>query len=134
KRVDMERARREFLSSSSQTMKMESNFDATSERECSVCLFDLHLSAVGCHCSSDRYACLIHAKNFCSCAWGSKFFLYRYDTSELNILVEALEGKLSAVYRWARLDLGLALSSFISRDNMDFDKLSHSMDGPVLKM
>lgn len=129
----MERARREFLSSSSQTMKMESNFDATSERECSVCLFDLHLSAVGCHCSSDRYACLIHAKNFCSCAWGSKFFLYRYDTSELNILVEALEGKLSAVYRWARLDLGLALSSFISRDNMDFDKLSHSMDGPVLK-
>lgn len=133
KRVDMERARREFLSSSSQTMKMESNFDATSERECSVCLFDLHLSAVGCHCSSDRYACLIHAKHFCSCAWGSKFFLYRYDTSELNILVEALEGKLSAVYRWARLDLGLALSSFNSRDNMDFDKLPHSMDGPVLK-
>lgn len=129
----MESARREFLCSSSQAAKMENNFDATSERECSVCLFDLHLSAVGCHCSSDRYACLIHAKHFCSCAWGAKFFLYRYDTSELNILVEALEGKLSAVYRWARLDLGLALSSFNSRDSMDCDKLSHSMDGSVLK-
>jgi hypothetical protein len=37
---------------------------------------------------------------------------------ELNILVEALEGKLSAVYRWARLDLGLALSSYVSQENM----------------
>lgn len=132
-RVDMERTRREFLCSSSQAMKMESSFDATSERECSICLFDLHLSAVGCHCSSDRYACLIHARHFCSCAWGAKFFLFRYDINELNILVEALEGKLSSVYRWARLDLGLALSSYISRDKMQVDNLSHSLDDTILE-
>jgi len=95
---------------------MESSFDATSERECSICFFDLHLSAAACHCSTDRYACLDHAKQLCSCSWSSKFFLFRYDISELNILVEALEGKLSAVYRWAKLDLGLALTSYVSVD------------------
>ncbi|KAH6762658.1 Transcription factor jumonji family protein / zinc finger family protein [Perilla frutescens var. hirtella] len=117
-RVEMERIRREFLCKSSQALKMESTFDATSERECSVCLFDLHLSAAGCHhCSPTKYACLNHAKQLCSCSWGAKFFLFRYDINELNILVEALEGKLSAVYRWARLDLGLALSSYVSREN-----------------
>ncbi|KAL0299157.1 UNVERIFIED_CONTAM: putative lysine-specific demethylase [Sesamum radiatum] len=109
----------------------ESSFDANSERECSICLFDLHLSAAGCHhCSPDKYACLHHAKQLCSCSWGAKFFLFRYDINELNILVEALEGKLSAVYRWARLDLGLALSSYVSRDNMQIPgllgKLSYS--------
>lgn len=112
----MERAKRKFLCSSSQALKMENNFDATSERECNICFFDLHLSAAGCHCSPDRYACLDHAKQFCSCSWDSKFFLFRYDISELIILVEALEGKLSAVYRWAKLDLGLALTSYVSGD------------------
>ncbi|KAL3523734.1 hypothetical protein ACH5RR_016568 [Cinchona calisaya] len=117
-RVEMERVRREFLCSSSQALKMESSFDDTIERECSVCLFDLHLSAAGCHyCSPDQYACLNHAKQLCSCSWGAKFFLFRYDINELNMLVEALEGKLSAIYRWARLDLGLALTSIISREN-----------------
>ena len=98
---------------------MENNFDSSSERECSVCFFDLHLSAAGCHCSPDKYACLNHAKQLCPCAWGDKFFLFRYDISELNILVEALEGKLSAIYRWARLDLGLSLSSYVTRENMN---------------
>ncbi|KAG5004418.1 hypothetical protein JHK86_028557 [Glycine max] len=113
-RVEMEQARREFLCCPSQALKMESTFDATDERECNICFFDLHLSAAGCRCSPDRYACLDHAKQFCSCSWDSKFFLFRYDISELNILVEALEGKLSAIYRWAKSDLGLALSSFVS--------------------
>lgn len=115
-RVEMERVRREFLCGNSRALKMESSFDATSERECNICLFDLHLSAAGCQCSADRYACLDHAKQFCSCPWSSKFFLFRYDVSELNILVDALEGKLSAVYRWAKLDLGLALTSYVSVD------------------
>ncbi|XP_007030413.2 PREDICTED: putative lysine-specific demethylase JMJ16 [Theobroma cacao] len=127
-RVEMEHRGREVLCSSSLAVKMESNFDATSERECSICFFDLHLSAAGCHCSPDRYACLNHAKQFCSCARGAKIFLFRYDINELNILVEALEGKLSAVYRWARLDLGLALSSYVSRDNMLGAKLSHALE------
>nr|URM60705.1 LSD family protein [Gymnema sylvestre] len=118
-RVEMERVKREFLCNSSQALKMESTFDANSERECSVCLFDLHLSAAGCHyCSPDKYACLNHAKQLCACSWGAKFFLYRYDMNELNLLLEALEGKLSSVYRWARLDLGLALSSCISKENL----------------
>ncbi|GFQ01966.1 putative lysine-specific demethylase jmj16 [Phtheirospermum japonicum] len=116
-RVEMERVRRDFLCKSSQALKMESSFDADNERECCVCLFDLHLSAAGCHhCSPSKYACLNHAKQLCSCSWSAKFFLFRYEIDELNILVEALEGKLSAVYRWARLDLGLALSSYVSKD------------------
>ncbi|GAA0151899.1 histone modifying enzyme [Lithospermum erythrorhizon] len=126
-RVEMEQARRELVCKSLKALKMESTFDATSERECSVCLFDLHLSAAGCHnCSPDRYACLNHVKEFCSCSWNAKFFLFRYDINELNILVEALEGKLSAVYRWAKLDLGLALSSAISKENGLGGKLSNS--------
>lgn len=117
-RIEMERVKREFLCNSSQALKMESTFDATSERECSVCLFDLHLSAAGCHnCSPDKYACLNHAKQLCACSWGAKFFLYRYDMNELNLLLEALEGKLSSVYRWAKQDLGLAMSSCISKEN-----------------
>ncbi|PON55481.1 FY-rich [Parasponia andersonii] len=132
-RVEMERMRREFLCSSSQAVKMESNFDDASERECSICFFDLHLSAAGCHCSPEKYACLNHAKQLCPCAWGDKFFLFRYDISELNILVEALEGKLSAVYRWARLDLGLALSSYVNKDNMQVGK-SHSETRTALEV
>ncbi|XP_071738564.1 putative lysine-specific demethylase JMJ16 [Rutidosis leptorrhynchoides] len=116
-RVEVERVRRDFLCNTSQALKMDATFDATSERECSICFFDLHLSAAGCHhCSPDKYSCLNHAKQFCSCAWGAKFFLLRYDIKDLTILVEALEGKLSAIYRWAKLDLGLALSSYVSKD------------------
>ncbi|KAA8539005.1 hypothetical protein F0562_025697 [Nyssa sinensis] len=136
-RVEMEKVRREFLCNSFKAMKMESSFDATSERECSICLFDLHLSAAGCHCSPDRYACLNHAKQLCPCSWSIKFFLFRYDINELNILVEALEGKLSAVYRWARLDLGLALSSYVSKDNLQAPRLIgnlvHSPERTVVK-
>lgn len=129
-RVEMERVRREFLCNSSRAVKMESSFDAATERECSVCLFDLHLSAAGCQCSPERYTCLNHTKHLCLCSWSAKFFLFRYDINELNILVEALEGKLSAVYRWAKLDLGLALSSCVSKNNTQAPELvcnlSHS--------
>ncbi|XP_027365044.1 putative lysine-specific demethylase JMJ16 isoform X2 [Abrus precatorius] len=140
-RVEMERARREFFCSSSQSLKMESSFDATNERECNICFFDLHLSAAGCRCSPDRYACLDHAKHFCSCSWDSRFFLFRYDISELSILVEALEGKLSAIYRWAKSDLGLALSAYVSADKetilkelkLHSSNLSHSSRATVHK-
>ncbi|KAJ0465354.1 putative chromatin remodeling & transcription regulator FYR family [Helianthus annuus] len=126
-RVEIERVRRDFLCNTSHALKMEANFDATSERECSVCYFDLHLSAAGCHhCSPDKYSCLNHAKQFCSCAMGAKFFLLRYDIKDLAILVEALEGKLSAIYRWAKLDLGLSLSSYVSKDNKEQCSVSES--------
>ncbi|XP_043719015.1 lysine-specific demethylase JMJ18-like isoform X2 [Telopea speciosissima] len=131
-RVEMEHTRREYLCTSSQSRKMDVSFDATSERECIICLYDLHLSAAGCHCSPDRYACLSHAKQLCSCAWSDKFFLFRYEISELNVLVEALEGKFSAIHRWAKQYLGLALSSFVPKDKSQvpglIHKLSHSSE------
>ncbi|PWA51618.1 hypothetical protein CTI12_AA454150 [Artemisia annua] len=116
-RVEMERVRRDFLCTGSQSLKMEATFDSTNERECSVCYFDLHLSAAGCHnCSPAMYSCLNHTKQFCSCSSTSKFFLFRYDMSELGILVEALEGKLSAIYRWAKSDHGLALTNHTRKE------------------
>lgn len=110
---------RKLLCKSSHVLKMESSFDANIERECSVCHFDLHLSAVGCrHCSPDKYACLKHAKQLCSCSWDAKIFLFRYDVSELNMLVDALEGNLCSIYRWARFDMGFSLSSCAPTENM----------------
>ncbi|PIA36397.1 hypothetical protein AQUCO_03400348v1 [Aquilegia coerulea] len=117
-RAEMERMRRSHLCTSSRMAKMDINFDATCERECIVCFYDLHLSAVGCQCSPERFACLTHAKQLCSCAGSAKTFLSRYEIDELNILVEALGGKLSAIYRWAKLDLGLALSTYVAKDNI----------------
>ncbi|KAJ0237762.1 putative lysine-specific demethylase JMJ16 [Hirschfeldia incana] len=121
-RIDIERTRRQFLCSSSLALKMHSNFDATNERECCICFFDLHLSAAGCRCSPEKYTCLTHVKQLCSCPWVSKYFLFRYDINELSVLVEAVEGKLSAVYRWARQDLGLALSAHVSGRKMEMDE------------
>ncbi|KAL7109075.1 hypothetical protein ACP275_06G152700 [Erythranthe tilingii] len=131
-RVEVERVRREFICKSSKAIKMESSFDADSERECSVCLFDLHLSAAGCrNCSPNKYACLNHAKQLCTCLWGSKYFLFRYDISELSMLVDALEGKLSAVYRWARLDMGFSLTTQVSKDHLQTEKEIDSSSNAV---
>ncbi|KAF8110334.1 hypothetical protein N665_0085s0062 [Sinapis alba] len=121
-RIDMERTRRESLCSSSLALKMHSNFDATNERECCICFFDLHLSAAGCRCSPEKYSCLTHVKQLCSCPWVTKYYLFRYDMDELNVLLEAVEGKLSSVYRWARQDLGLALSAHVSGSKMEIDE------------
>jgi len=93
---------------------MDENFHATCRRECSMCLCDLHLSAVGCSCSNDKFACLDHAKHFCSCTWSNKFLFYRYEISDLNVLSQALDGKLSAVFKWAKEYLGLTLNSAAS--------------------
>lgn len=77
-------------------------FDVATKRECSICLYDLYLSGAGCSCSPNRYSCLRHAKQFCSCAWGAKHFFFRYEITELNLLVEALEGNLKAIHSWAK--------------------------------
>ncbi|CAI9301981.1 unnamed protein product [Lactuca saligna] len=117
-RLEMEHVMRDYLCKTGQkALKMEATFDVTNERECSVCYFDLHLSAAGCHnCSPNKYSCLNHAKEFCGCSLNSNFFLFRYDMSDLGILVEALEGKLSAIYRWGKLDLGLILTNHAPKD------------------
>lgn len=97
---------------------MGADFDSTSKRECSTCLYDLHLSAMGCPCSPGRYSCLKHSKQLCSCAWSSRFLLFRYSTGDLDVLVEALEGKLSSIHRWAKEKLGLNLYPFVPKDNL----------------
>ena len=89
---------------------MDKDFDGLIKRECRICFYDLHLSAAYCQCSPDKYACLNHAKQLCTCSWSTKTFLFRYEMGNLDFLVQALEGKLSAVYRWAKDDLGLVLS------------------------
>lgn len=117
-RIKSEGRRREYLCTSSQSRKMDKDFDSVRKRECWTCFYDLHLSAACCQCSPDKYACLNHAKQLCSCSWSAKTFLFRYEMSKLDLLVQALEGKLSSVYRWAREDLGLALSRCVSNDQL----------------
>ncbi|PQM36271.1 putative lysine-specific demethylase JMJ16 isoform X1 [Prunus yedoensis var. nudiflora] len=108
-RLSSEALWRKYLCNSSQSRRMKSNFDATSKKECSICLRDLHFSAAFCPCSADRYSCLLHAKQLCSCAWSDKVFLYRHRIDDLYLLLDALEGKLDAVFKWGKDDLGLAL-------------------------
>ncbi|KAE8662518.1 Transcription factor jumonji family protein / zinc finger family protein, putative isoform 2 [Hibiscus syriacus] len=116
-RVKQEGMRREYLCGSFQTKRKDKNFSSTGKKECSICYFDLFLSAVHCPCSAVRYSCLNHAKRLCSCTWTEKVFLYRYEISELNILVEAVEGKFSAAYTWAREDLNLGLLNYTPKEN-----------------
>ncbi|KAM3683295.1 hypothetical protein ACJW31_12G136500 [Castanea mollissima] len=114
-RIKCESIMRKYLCTSSKLQKMSKNFDASSKMECAVCFYDLHLSAAGCQCNPNKFSCLSHAKHLCSCPWSDKFFLFRYEMSELDLLIEALEGKLVAVYKWAREDIGLSLQSYASK-------------------
>lgn len=103
----MEQERRDSHCDSTKARKMDPIFDLSMERECFFCFYDLHLSATGCECSLDRYACLNHAELLCSCEPNQKVFLYRYSMDQLNTLVRALEGHLSAVQQWGTDDQGL---------------------------
>ncbi|XP_050363885.1 putative lysine-specific demethylase JMJ16 [Argentina anserina] len=114
-RLKSEEIRRKYFCTSLKSQRMNSDFNVTTKRECSICYCDLHFSAVGCPCSVDRYSCLFHAKQRCLCDWSNKFVLYRHEIKGLYILVEALEGKLSAVIRWAKDDLGLYLHEHLSK-------------------
>ncbi|KAH1048782.1 hypothetical protein J1N35_039566 [Gossypium stocksii] len=106
-RKQMEEERVNCLPPDLPVRKMEKDFDLESERECFSCFYDLHLSACSCKCSPERFACLKHVKNFCSCQDEDRFVLLRYTVDELQMLVEALEGGLDAVKLWASKDLGL---------------------------
>ncbi|CAN0886047.1 Lysine-specific demethylase JMJ703 [Linum grandiflorum] len=122
-RIKLEASRRKHLCNSSQSRKMDKDFDTTSKKECELCYYDLHLSAASCSCNADRYSCLIHAKQLCSCPWSRRSFLYRYGIDELRVLLEAVGGNLTAIYKWARDDLKLSLHSIIS------DNSSHTPKG-----
>lgn len=115
-RFRQECRRREYLCNSSQFQEMEKVFDSTIKRECIVCLYDLHLSAASCPCSPGRYSCLQHAKQLCSCAWSGRVFYYRYKIGDLHLLVEALEGRSSAVYKWARENLETSIDFSVPKD------------------
>ncbi|CAD6241795.1 unnamed protein product [Miscanthus lutarioriparius] len=129
-RIDMELVQRQNICSPSQSRKMDAEFDST-ERECALCYYDLHLSASGCPCCPEKYTCLVHAKELCSCDWDKRFFLFRYDVNELNLLADALGGKLSAIHRWGVSHLGLSLSSCVKREkDQDSKTLCRVTDGP----
>ncbi|CAN6279662.1 unnamed protein product [Urochloa humidicola] len=129
-RIEMELTQRNDICSPSQCRKIDAKFDSA-DRECAFCYYDLHLSASGCPCSPEKYTCLVHAKQLCSCDWSKRFFLFRYDINELNILADALGGKLSAIHRWGVSHLGLSLSSCVKREkDQDLKTLRRATDGP----
>ncbi|XP_057798109.1 putative lysine-specific demethylase JMJ16 isoform X2 [Salvia miltiorrhiza] len=100
-RVKNEGTRRKYLCNTSMSRAM-GECDVATKRECCICFYDLYLSAVACSCSPNRYSCLRHVKQLCSCGWRAKEFLLRYEIRELEFLVEALEGNLKALHRWAK--------------------------------
>ncbi|GJN35658.1 hypothetical protein PR202_gb24453 [Eleusine coracana subsp. coracana] len=100
---------------------MDKDYDST-DRECFSCFYDLHLSAVSCPCSPNRFACLNHANLLCSCEMDRKFSLFRYSMEELNTLVAALEGDQAAVSQWGQDDLGLFCPSGSVQKNVDMGK------------
>ncbi|XP_011659340.1 lysine-specific demethylase JMJ18 isoform X2 [Cucumis sativus] len=100
-RVKMEEERMNCLPTNMKLQKMESEIDCKSERECYACFYDLYLSSTSCKCSPDRFSCLKHASNFCSCQVDDRSVLFRYSINELHTLVEALEGGLDAIKEWA---------------------------------
>ncbi|KAG2536839.1 lysine-specific demethylase JMJ703-like isoform X2 [Panicum virgatum] len=129
-RIEMELAQRKDICSTSQCRKIDAEYDSA-DRECAFCYYDLHLSACGCPCSPEKYTCLVHAKQLCSCDWSKRLFLFRYDVNELNILADALGGKLSAIHRWGVSHLGLSLSSCVKREKeQDLKTLRRATDGP----
>uniref|UniRef100_I1PU80 JmjC domain-containing protein n=2 Tax=Oryza glaberrima TaxID=4538 RepID=I1PU80_ORYGL len=108
-RVKMEKAARGG-NMALQYKKMDGDYDSA-DRECFSCFYDLHLSAVSCQCSPNRFACLNHANILCSCEMDRKTALLRYTIEELHTLVAALEGDPTAVYQWGQNDLGLVCPS-----------------------
>ncbi|PKI37517.1 lysine-specific demethylase JMJ18-like [Punica granatum] len=100
-RIEMEEERIDRLPSWLKLQPTGSGLnDSGIERECFKCFYDLHLSAVTCRCSPDRFACLKHAKLSCSCEEDDRFVLLKYDVKTLNLLVEALEGGQEALKEW----------------------------------
>ncbi|XP_074316638.1 putative lysine-specific demethylase JMJ16 [Silene latifolia] len=105
-RVSSEARCREYVSPASQSKKMDKSFDASGhKKECSFCYYDLYLSAAICSCNPNKYSCLLHAKLLCSCPWIEKLFLFRYQIDELSLLLEAVEGKITAMRYWRRENL-----------------------------
>ncbi|CAN6333462.1 unnamed protein product [Urochloa humidicola] len=129
-RVKMEGAARE-ANGILKSKKMDKNYDST-DRECFSCFYDLHLSAVSCECSPNRFACLNHTNILCSCEMDRKTAFFRYSMEELNTLVAALEGNQTAVCLWGQNHLGLVCpSGDVQKRKMDSGK-SIDFSGSVI--
>ena len=94
--MDLEHKRRALVEKFVHVEKMQSDFDIVHERECSLCHYDLHFSAIGCKCQQEIYACLDHVHDLCTCDRTKKYALYRHSLSELDTFVATLEGNLHA--------------------------------------
>lgn len=94
----------QYLPGIERIQKMEKDFDLNTERECFSCFYDLHLAAVCCSCSPDKFSCLKHAKILCVCDPDNKHVLLRYTIDELNTLVKALEECVDALKDWSSKD------------------------------
>jgi histone demethylase JARID1 len=116
-RVKQESAKREYLCKSLESNAMENEFDFRTKRECAICYYDLHFSAAFCLCSPNRYSCLNHIKQLCTCPWSDKSYLFRYKITDLNVLVEALEGKSNSIEKWVKENLELGFSTKFSKEN-----------------
>jgi histone demethylase JARID1 len=117
----MEGAARE-VNGDLKSKKMDNDYDST-DRECFSCFYDLHMSAISCQCSPNRFACLNHANILCSCDMERKIAFFRYSMEELNTLVAALEGDQTAVCLWGQDHLGLVCpSDNVQKRKMDSGK------------
>ncbi|XP_065848080.1 lysine-specific demethylase JMJ18 [Euphorbia lathyris] len=121
-RVQMEEERLQNVPSNIRLQKIEKDSDVYSERECSLCFYDLYISAASCKCSSEKFVCLKHLrhlKHSSSCKTDDRYVLICYTLDELNTLVEALEGKLDAIKVWASKELILDGKNDIEECNLD---------------
>ncbi|KAH6800440.1 Transcription factor jumonji family protein / zinc finger family protein [Perilla frutescens var. hirtella] len=105
-RVRLEEKRIECLSGAVRIQKMEKDFDVITERECTSCFYDLHLSAACCSCSPDKFTCLKHANVVSCCDPDNRLVLLRYTIDELKTLVKALEECAHALKVWISKDHG----------------------------
>lgn len=106
KRVRLEERRTERLPGEARFQKMEKDFDLNTERECSSCFYDLHLSAACCSCSPDKFTCLKHANQISCCDPVNRLVLLRHTIDELKTLIKALEECTDALKEWASDDHG----------------------------
>lgn len=116
-----EEKRIQYIPGIERIQKMEKDFDLNTERECFSCFYDLHLAAVCCNCSPDKFSCLQHAKILCSCDPDKKQVLLRYTIDELNTLVKALEECGDALKYWTSKHQGgtLDLNPSVKIENME---------------
>lgn len=110
-RACLEEKRIERLPGAIRIQKMENDFDVNTERECSSCFYDLHLSVACCSCSPDKITCLKHANLVSCCDADNRLVLLRYTTDELKTLVKALEECTHALRLWVSKDHGSHLGS-----------------------